>query len=248
MANPISQLNVKNRNILLMLLKPPLDNNTSQFVAPTNINNLNSPANGSNFLTYSKQAQQLLLDKNAINSDQTNNIYSVVNILELINVGSIGIEMMGNVAVANTISSAVIYPWHFTTVNISLSGKSYLGSFGEDSRKTTTDNRTGTLTDNVLPTTFRDFETEDLFQEILNVSTTFSSTVSNLTTKKYPVRILIKNNPKGLDDFLGFCTKFDFKETEDSPFILDYNADFVTKPWQALQEQGLLTRAINGVI
>jgi len=246
--NNLFPLQVKERSILMLLLAP---NDTP------NIQKSSKAKSGSYFLT-NKAEKDAAKQANNVYTDDS---YVILESLELQNVNSISIDMIANVAVANTIHSALIYPWHFTTVTISMSGKSYIGAFGEDMfgqsdnpNRTDPSSTTTSTWGNIknvasrVSLSYRDYEVDDLFNNILNKSIGFQSVVSDMTSNKHPIRLLIKNNPPGLNDFIGHCTKFSFKESDSAPFVFNYDIDIVAKPWDAVQGQNAKARAIKGVI
>ena len=229
----IPAFSVKERTVMLLLLKPKeTSSDTGQSAGST----------GSTSFFITKQQNDFLKSKKV---DQNKNLYEVIEGLQLENVTSIDISMEANTAVSNTIQSAIIYPWHFSTVSITLSGKSFLGSFGEDSKTTAGDSKT---TANLKSFTYRDYEVDDVYNKILKQSIQFQTIVTTASTRKYPIRLLIKNNPPGLDDFIGFATRFNFKENESDPFILNYDISIVAKPWVEINNSRLIKRAVSGVI
>lgn len=133
---------------------------------------------------------------------------SPANALTLSGVNKITFNFSADIAVEMGIGMAIIQPWYMKPAEISIVGHSYLGAFPLVQR--------------------RDYDVENIYNNMLQSLNEFSSTTAPGNRNRF--QLSIANNPANADKFIGYIRKFDFSESVERPYLLDYTIDFVGKP------------------
>lgn len=139
-----------------------------------------------------------------LNTDFVNRLLGIdsQDFLELKGVTDIRFEFNSDVAVEAGLEIAFIQPWYIKPANISISGHSYIGAYQYLSK-----------TDNDIADFFQKYSA---LQDEKTLST---------TAQRFKLEII--NNPTNLSKYYGFITKLDFRESQDNPYMLFYNINFV---------------------
>ena len=131
------------------------------------------------------------------------NISGSKEFLELKEVKSIKLSYSADIAVETGIAVAFIQPWYIKPVNISIQGSSYIGAYPYISKE--------------------DVDIELIYEKFYN-------TLAESKGNKNQIMLEIVNNPKKTDRFRGYISSFDFNESVEKPFMLDYDITFLGKP------------------
>ena len=143
---------------------------------------------------------------------------------------SISFSYAADIAVEMGIGRAFIQPWYIKPTEIKIQGTSYLGAFPFIQK--------------------RDDDVATVYAMYLKSLNEFSH--RTMPGDKTLFRLQVANNPMNTDIFYGYIRKFDFKETQDKPYVLEYDIEFVGKPrlqkvsenssMQATKDKNLITQ------